>query len=150
MLDLTVNTASTMSIVSLPAHSCSRLCTVRQLSRHQHCHNAVRLAFERQARPFCSDHSTPQARATVSAAGIGGNMLAGLKKAFSSDKRSCSGRCQTSKMYAFSVIGCTAFTALSSLCVIDSAIGSMQGPANSRSLKRTFGKANQPALKLYR
>ena len=83
MLDLTVNTASTMSIVSLPAHSCSRLCTVRQLSRHQHCHNAVRLAFERQARPFCSDHSTPKARATVIAAGIGGNMLAGLKKAFS-------------------------------------------------------------------
>ena len=202
MLDLTANTASTMSVVSLPAHSCSRLCTVRQLSGHQRSHNAVRSAFERQARHFCSDHSTPKARATVSAAGIGGNMLAGIKKAFSKVDSSPQSNCvlqgtttethlatgtdgvsptkwrrllhgqrlflgrTTSQSPAATegaavgdarprkcmqlLLGRIVFRALSSFSLIDCVIAFIQGPANSRSLKRTFGKGNKPALKLYR
>jgi len=73
-----------MSVVPIPASSCSVLCKARQLSRHRH--NAVRLAHEARTRGFCSQRSSDQAsstaRVSASAGGIGSTMLAGLKKAF--------------------------------------------------------------------
>ncbi len=75
-----------MSVVPIPASSCSVLCTARQLSRQRHCRNAVRLAYEARTRGFCSHRSTDQAsstaRVSASSGGIGSTMLAGLKKAF--------------------------------------------------------------------
>ena len=77
-----------MSVVPVPASSCSVLCTARQLSRHRH--NAVRLAHETRTRGFCSQRSSDQASSTArvvaSSGGIGSTMLAGLKKAFTKVK----------------------------------------------------------------
>ena len=79
-------TASKMYVLPLPASSCSVLCTARQLGRRRHCQNAVRTAYEKRARGFCSQKSSDQAsskaRVAASAGGIGSTMLAGLKKAF--------------------------------------------------------------------